>query len=451
MVERERKHDSNGESHIEGELDMTTERPRASKRARMRWLALLALIFVAAAACTGDAVNSDNADGDDASSSSSDSGDSGGDDSSGSDDDSSSGDDGDDTESVDLTAQGETFEFQVQTGVPASSVYHAEIVEWGERLERMSGGRLQAEVVPSGAVVGALEILDAVDTEIVPVGMAWSNYWTGKNPTAALFSNPPVGSTGLDQSSSLAWMYDGGGLELYERLYTDEIGVNVKPLPVCPMGPDPFGWFNEPITSVADVQGLPFRSPPGLPGLTFQELGVDAIAMPGGDIVPSAQSGIIDGAEWISPADDRALGLSDVWDNYYLQGLHQSTDIGELLFNIDWWDSLPADLQEMILVATQATIVDCQNVSITVNADAVAEYQEQGINIYNTPPEFYDAFIDAWETVAADLAAEDPFFAEVRESQQAYAERVMPFRLTITELYQEIGETYFPDKVGQNP
>jgi TRAP-type mannitol/chloroaromatic compound transport system substrate-binding protein len=103
------------------------------------------------------------------------------------------------------------------------------------------------------------------------------------------------------------------------------------------------------------------------------------------------------------------------------------------------------------MVATQATIVDCQNVSITVNADAVAEYQEQGINIYNTPPEFYDAFIDAWETVAADLAAEDPFFAEVRESQQAYAERVMPFRLTITELYQEIGETYFPDKVGQNP
>ncbi len=430
---------------------MTTEPTRASARVRMRLLALLAMIFVVAAACTGDAVNSDNAGGDDSSSSSDDSGSS---DSSGSDDDASSSsddDEGDETESVDLTAQGETFEFQVQTGVPASSVYHAEIVEWGERLERMSGGRLVAEVVPSGAVVGALEILDAVDTEIVPVGMAWSNYWTGKNPTAALFSNPPVGSTGLDQSSSLAWMYDGGGLELYERLYTEEIGVNVKPLPVCPMGPDPFGWFSEPITSVADVQGLPFRSPPGLPGLTFQELGVDAIAMPGGDIVPSAQSGIIDGAEWISPADDRALGLSDVWDNYYLQGLHQSTDIGELLFNIDWWDSLPADLREMIMIATQATIVDCQNVSITVNADAVAEYQAEGINIFNTPPEFYDAFINAWETVAADLAAEDPFFAEVRESQQAYAERVMPFRLTITELYQEIGETYFPEKVGQNP
>jgi len=428
---------------------MTNDRPRSTgERHRfsliLRLLASLFAIALVAAACTGDAVTS-NADSDtdtetDGGDTDSDGGDSDGGD--------SDGGDTDEGEDVELT-QGETIEFQVQTGVPASSIYHAEIIEWGERLERMSNGRLVAEVVPSGAVVGALEILDAVDSNTVPVGMAWSNYWTGKNPTAALFSNPPVGSTGLDQSSSLAWMYDGGGMELYERLYTEEIGVQVKPLPVCPMGPDPFGWFSEPITGLADVQGLKFRSPPGLPGLTFQELGVDAIAMGGGDIVPSAQSGIIEGAEWISPADDRALGLSDVWDHYYLQGLHQSTDIGELLFNIEWWESLPADLQEMILIATQATIVDCQNISITLNAEAVAAYQEEGINIYSTPPEFYDAFIDAWETVAAGLAEEDPFFAEVRESQKAYSDKVMPFRLTITELYQEIGETYYPEKVGE--
>jgi len=400
--------------------NMTTDQPSIrGKQTRlsllMRLLASLFAIAMLAAACTGDAVDDNaagNADSGDVSSGDGDS-----------DSDSGSADADDDSEDVELT-QGDVIEFQVQTGVPASSVYHAEIIEWGERL-------------------------DAVDTEIVPVGMAWSNYWTGKNPTAALFSNPPVGSTGLDQSSSLAWMYDGGGLELYERLYTEEINVNVKPLPVCPMGPDPFGWFAEPITSLEDVQGLPFRSPPGLPGLTFQELGVDAIAMGGGDIVPSAQSGIIEGAEWISPADDRALGLSDVWDHYYLQGLHQSTDIGELLFNIDWWESLPADLQEMIMIATQATIVDCQNVSITLNAEAVAAYQEEGINIYSTPPEFYGAFIDAWEKVAGELAEEDPFFAEVRASQQAYSDKVMPFRLTITELYQEIGEVYYPEKVGQ--
>ncbi len=422
--------------------------PRVGRNHLLRVLALFLTAVMVAAACTGDAVSNQDAGGD-----SSDSSDDGGSDDGGSDDggsDDGGSDDGD-SDDVELQQGTEVFEFTVQTGVPASSVYHAEIIRWGERLDTMSAGRLKAEVVPSGAVVGALEILDAVDTDIVPVGMAWSNYWAGKNDAAALFSNPPVGSTGMDQASSLAWMYDGGGLELYERLYTEEIGVNVKPLPVCPMGPDPFGWFAEPITSVADVQGLPFRSPPGLPGLTFNRLGVEAISMGGGDIVPSAQSGIIDGAEWISPADDRALGLSDVWDNYYLQGLHQSTDIGELLFNLDWWDALPGDLKEMILVTTQATIVQCENLSITVNADAVAEYQANGINIFNTPPEFYGAFIDAWNDVAAELEAADPFFAEVRASQQAYADRVMPFRLTITELYQQIGETYYPEKVGTNP
>ncbi len=413
-------------------------RPTSARGKLLRLLSVLFALGLGAAACTGGAIDESAP----ANTSSSDDGDSG-----------DGGDDGDDGE-VEVTptqGSGEVLEFTVQTGVPASSVYHAEIVQWGERLDVMSGGRLKAEVVPSGGVVGALEILDAVDGSVVPVGMAWSNYWTGKSDSAALFSNPPVGSTGMDQMTSLAWMYDGGGLDLYERLYTDDIGVNVKPLPVCPMGPDPFGWFSEPITSVADVQGLKFRSPPGLPGLTFNELGFEAIAMGGGDIVPSAQSGIIEGAEWISPADDQALGLSDVWDNYYLQGLHQSTDIGELLFNMDWWDALPSDLEAIIVAATQATIVECQTLSITVNAQAVADYQAQGINIYSTPPEFYGEFIDAWNTVAAELESSDAFFKEVRDSQQAYADAVMPYRLTITELYQNIGETYYPEKVGITP
>ncbi len=384
-----------------------------------------------AAACAGDARDGDAATANDTSND-------------------DSGNSGDGGEEVTVT-QGDTIEFTVQTGVPATSVYHALIVKWGERIDTMSQGQLKAEVVPSGAVVGALEILDAVNDETLEVGFAWSNYWNGKNKAAALFSNPPAGSTGMDQATSLAWMYDGGGLELYAELYQEEIGVNVIPLPVAPMGPDPFGWFSEVITSVEDVQGLKYRSPPGLPGDSFNELGMEAIAMPGSEIIPAANSGLIEGAEWISPSDDTALGFQDVWDNYYLQGIHQSTDIGEILLNKTWFEGLAPHLQEIIKVAAQATIVDSQNLSITANARAVTALQEQGINIWNTPDEFYGEFIDAWNTVADGLEAEDPFFKKVRDSQRAYAEEVMPYRLTITELYQNIGETYFPDKVGQDP
>jgi len=365
---------------------------------RSRPLALLAgLLIVAlfAVSCSGDARTDTSTSADDAAETTS---------SSSSSDDSSS-DDADTEETVDLTQSGEVVEFTVQTGVPATSVYHALIVTWGERIDVMSGGRLQADVVPSGAIVGALEILDAVDDGTMEAGFAWSNYWNGKNKAAALFSNPPAGSTGMDQSTSLAWMYDGGGLELYAELYQSEIGVDVIPLPVAPMGPDPFGWFNEVITSVEDVKGLKYRSPPGLPGDSFNELGMEAIAMPGSEIIPAA-----------------------VWDNYYLQGIHQSTDIGELLLNKTWYDGLPPDLQMIIKVAAQATIVDSQ-----------------------TPKEFYPEFINAWNTVAEGLEAEDPFFKKVRDSQKAYAESVMPYRLTITELYQTIGETYYPELVGSDP
>ncbi len=424
---------------------MTTKDPygRARRAGLMlRLLISLLALALASAACTSDAIGGDDsATGDDEA-----------DEQAGSDSDESTDDDesADDAETVELT-QGDTIEFTVQTGVPATSVYHAVIEQWGERVNTMSGGRLVATVVPSGGVVGALEILDAVNDETVPVGFAWSNYWNGKNAAAALFSNPPVGSTGMDQNTSLAWMYDGGGLELYNRLYQEEIGVNVMPMPVCPMGPDPFGWFSEKITSLDDLQGIKFRSPPGLPGDSFNKVGMEAIAMPGSEIIPAANSGLIEGAEWISPADDTALGFQDVWNDYYLQGLHQSTDIGEMLFNVDWFEGLPADLQEIIRVASQAAIVDCENLSITVNAEAVASLQDQGVNIWNTPPEFYDAFADAWNEVAEELEQSDPFFAEVRASQQAYAEKVMPYRLTITELYQTIGETYYPEKVGQDP
>ncbi len=417
--------------------DLQTGEPR-------RWLALLAgllALAMVAAACTGDAI-SDEAATDDAAEE-----DAGAENS---EDEADESDDADDEETVELT-QDEAVEFTIQTGVPATSVYHAVIEDFGERISVMSNGRLDATVVPSGGVVGALEILDAVNDDVIPVGFAWSNYWNGKNAAAALFSNPPVGSTGMDQSTSLAWMYDGGGIELYTRLYQEEIGVNVMPMPVCPMGPDPFGWFSKKISGLEDLEGIKFRSPPGLPGDSFNKVGMEAIAMPGSEIIPAANSGLIEGAEWISPADDTALGFQDVWSDYYLQGLHQSTDIGEMLFNVDWFEGLPADLQEIIRVAAQAAIVDCDNLSITVNAEAVASLQEQGVNIWNTPPEFYDAFAGAWDEVAAELEETDPFFAEVRASQQAYAEKVMPYRLTITELYQTIGETYFPEKVGQDP
>jgi TRAP-type mannitol/chloroaromatic compound transport system substrate-binding protein len=154
---------------------------------------------------------------------------------------------------------------KIQTGVPTASIYFELMKNFGDRVDKMSGGRIKMEILPDGAVVNAFEILDAVDKGVVDGGFAWTHYWSGKNTAAALFSNPAAGAgTGMDQMSHMAWLMQGGGNALYEKLFTEGLKVNIKPFMMQPMGPDPLGWFKTPIASIADMRKLKYRSPPGL-------------------------------------------------------------------------------------------------------------------------------------------------------------------------------------------
>jgi hypothetical protein len=128
--------------------------------------------------------------------------------------------------------------------------------------------------------VPAFEI-DAVDKGVVDGGYAWTHYWSGKNPAAGLFSNPMAGAgVGLDQLSHVAWIFEGGGYDLYRKLYSDVLKVNVEPIFVHPMGPDPLGWFKTPINSTAEFKKMKAPSPPGITGEIFKEMGVAAWQCP---------------------------------------------------------------------------------------------------------------------------------------------------------------------------
>src|SRR3546814_261904 len=222
-------------------------------------------------------------------------------------------------------ANKDVHEFSIQTAVPSASLYFKLLQKFSKQIGIMSDGRLKAEVLAAGAVVGPFQILDAVSNGVVKAGYVWPNYFSGKNSAYVLFSNAPA-STGLDQRSLVAWYYDGGGKELYQELM-DKMGFNVKAFMVQPMGPDPLGWFKKPIKSMDDFKNFKYRSPPGIPGETYKGMGVAAVALPGGEIVPSAQRGVIEAAEWIGPADDRKLGLQTIRQYYYLQGLDTQTDV----------------------------------------------------------------------------------------------------------------------------
>jgi TRAP-type mannitol/chloroaromatic compound transport system substrate-binding protein len=330
---------------------------------------------------------------------------------------------------------------KIQTAVPTASIYFDLMKRFGDRVDKMSNGRIKMEILPDGAVVNAFEILDAVDKGVVDGGFAWTHYWSGKNSAAALFSNPAAGSgTGMDQISHMAWLSQGGGNALYEKLYESGLKMNIKPFMMQPMGPDPFGWFKTPINSIADMKKMKYRSPPGLTGEIFKEMGITAVAMPGGEIVPAAQRGVIDAAEWIGPADDMILGFHNVFKHYYLQGLHQSTDVGEILINKTVWNKLPADLKAVIEGAVMATITETYAFNVDRNAKALEKLQkDHKVTVHDTPKEFFAAFHKATNLVYDREAARNPLFKEVLESQRAYAKVVVPYWTKINGLYYGIG------------
>ena len=330
---------------------------------------------------------------------------------------------------------------KIQTAVPTASIYFELMKRFGDRVDKMSNGRVKMEILPDGAVVGAFEILDAVDKGVVDGGFAWTHYWSGKNTAAALFSNPAAGGgTGMDQMSHMAWLFQGGGNALYEKLFSDGLKVNIKPFMMQPMGPDPFGWFKVPINSIDDMKKMKYRSPPGLTGEIFKEMGINAVAMPGAEIVPAAQRGVIDAAEWIGPADDMILGFHTVFKHYYLQGLHQSSDVGELLINKITWNKLPADLKAVIEGAVMATIAETYTFNVHRNAQALDKLQkDHKVTVHDTPKEFFSAFLKATNVVYDREAGRNPMFKEVLESQRTFAKTVVPYWTKINGLYYNLG------------
>ena len=338
-------------------------------------------------------------------------------------------------------AQTAPIRMKLQTAVHTASIYFELMKNFGDRVDKMSNGRIKIEVLPDGAVVGAFGILDAVDKGVVDAGFAWTHYWSGKNSAAALFSNPAAGAgVGLDQVSHMSWLKNGGGDALYDRLYTEVLKTNIKAFMIQPMGPDPFGWFKKPIKSIEDMKPMKYRSPPGLTAEIFREMGLTTVSMPGGEIVPAAQRGVIDAAEWIGPADDMILGFHTVFKHYYLQGLHQSTDVGELLINKTFWNKLPADLKVIVEAAVAATIAETYTFNVYRNAVAMEKLQkEHGVTIHDTPKEFFTAFQKATTTVYDRESTKNPFFKEVLDSQRKFATVVVPYWTKINGLYHGIG------------
>jgi TRAP-type mannitol/chloroaromatic compound transport system substrate-binding protein len=325
-------------------------------------------------------------------------------------------------------AQSAQFRWKLQSGNPAGTPHMTLLNKFASDVEKMSSGRLTIEVLTSGAIVNPFEILDAVNKGVVDAGQWWTHYATGKHPAGGLFSAPLGGSgSGLDQMGQLGWYMRGGGRELYVEYYQKILRADVMPFLYAPDGPECFGWFKKPIASVDEFTKLRFRISSGLPSDVLKDMGGVPMNLPGQELIPAAERGIIDGVEWINPANDLPLGLHDVFKYYSIQGLHQAIDIADVMINGAKWRSLPPDLQAIVETALTASLLDATLYFAHENAKALKEIRAKGVTMFDAPADYAPAFIKSAKKVLSQLEAKDPFFKKVLDSQRQYANIVVPY------------------------
>ncbi len=180
-------------------------------------------------------------------------------------------------------------------------------------VAEMTDNKFQIQVFAAGEIVPGLQALDAVSNGTVEACHTVSYYYVGKDPTFAIPSSVPFGLNARQQN---AWLWQGGGNELFEKFYQK---FNVYGLPAGNTGAQMGGWFRKEIKSVADMSGLKMRIG-GIAGQVLQKLGCVPQQIAGGDIYPALEKGTIDGAEWVGPYDDEKLGFAKVAPFYYYPG-----------------------------------------------------------------------------------------------------------------------------------
>ena len=307
-----------------------------------------------------------------------------------------------------------------QSTWPTKDIFHEYALDYAKKVNEMTGGRLKIEVLPAGAVVKAFDLLDAVSKGTLDGGHGVVAYWYGKNSALALWGSGPA--FGMDPNMVLAWHYYGGGKQIIDEIYKT-LNIDVVSYLYGPMPTQPLGWFKKPVSKVDDFKGLKFRTV-GLSIDIFTGLGAAVNALPGAEIVPALDRGLLDAAEFNNASSDRALGFPDVSKVCMLQSWHQSGEQFEIIFNKAKFQSIPEDLRNILGYAVQAASADMSWKAIDRYSTDYKDMQEkQGVKFYKTPDAILQRQLQIWDEVAKKKSDENPFFKRAYESQRAFAQR----------------------------
>ena len=335
---------------------------------------------------------------------------------------------------------------KMQGAWSSTDIFNEFAMEFVTRVNEMAGGRMRIDYLVGGAVVKPFEVTDAVSKGVLDAGHTVPVYWYGKSKVASLFGSGPI--NGMDAFQTLSWIYRGGGLEMYQELLK-KLNLNYVGFFAMPMPTQPLGWFKTPISDAKQLKGLKYRTV-GLAADLFQQMGAKVTQLPGGEIIPALERGVIDAFEFNNPTSDSRFGAQDVIKNYEMGSYHQAMEFFEIIVNKKKWDAMSKDLKAIWRYSVEAA---SQSNYWTAMANYPKDLQKlinkDKVNVIRTPKSVFEAQLAAWDILTKRLSDDDPFFAQVVASQRAWAKDVCyywflnnaPYKLG----YEHVFKTQLPD------
>jgi TRAP-type mannitol/chloroaromatic compound transport system substrate-binding protein len=286
-----------------------------------------------------------------------------------------------------------------------------------QSIEKASGGRIRIKVYGAGELVPAFEVFDAVASGTAEMGHGGAYYWKGKAESASFFSSVPFGMNAMEMN---AWLYFGGGLDLWKEVYAP---FGLIPAPAGNSGVQMGGWFNKEIRSIDDLKGLKMRIP-GLGGEVLARAGGNPQTTPGSEIFTAMQTGVIDATEWVGPYNDLAFGLHKVAKYYYYPGWHEPGSTLECIVNRQAWEALPEDLKETVTLACRATNDTILAEFTARNHEALSVLvNEHHVQLREFPADVLSRLRTLSQEVLDETAARDPLFRRILTSYRAFEQQ----------------------------
>ncbi len=334
------------------------------------------------------------------------------------------------TQQQGVSASAERFSWKlVTTWLPNFPGLGTGVNTLARYIREMSAGRIEITIYAAGELVPAFEVFDAVSQGSAEMGHGAAYYWRGKSEAAQFFATVPFGLNAHEQN---AWLYYGGGLDLWREVYEP---FNLMPFPAGNTGVQMGGWFNRPIDGLADLNGLKMRIP-GIGGEVLRRAGGTPVNLPLSEIFTALQTGSIDATEWVSPYNDVAIGLHQAARYYYYPGWQEPGPTLECIINRDAWNSLPEDLQAIVRVACQATTLDMISEFMARNATSLAQLQaDENVELRKFPDDVLVGLKELSREVIEELAVDDPVFARVWDSCREFMAISQPWQAISEQAY----------------